>query len=293
LTQTTPTDVYQWDHPPGQLSQGSILLVHGTAPVNIDGIIPGCTPKYPLGMMPTYRELSEVLTGGGWSTLRYTRPGISQDSVDWDQYMKVDHDAIIDQLNRLFQLMPREKPRVVFCWSGGSLHVPHLPLSEAQALIIVGGISTNRFHNGAMMAGARHANQAAQANQAVQAAPVLRWQETIAEVEAFADMTYEEIAAINKPNGDGPLIRFWQECRLKDNWTYFQKFVELPILVLQGAEDAEVHATQARLWQQLLPYHKITLVEKPDGDHFLGINNQNGAANVGAEILRWLAEVLR
>ena len=114
--------------------------------------------------------------------------------------MKIDHEAIIEQLNRLFQLMPKDKPRVVFCWSGGSLHVPHLPLAEAQAVIIVGGLSTNRFH--------------------------------------------------------------------------------------------KVHATQAHLWKQLLPYHKITLIEKPGGDHFLGINNQSGAATVGAETLRWLAEVI-
>ena len=40
-------------------------------------------------------------------------------------------------------------------------------------------------------------------------------------------------------------------------------------------------------------YHKITLVEKPGGDHFLGTNNQSGAAAVGAEILKWLAEVVR
>jgi len=279
---TQPMQDFVWiDHPPGQPSKGSILLVHGTAPMNIDGVIPGCTPKYPLGLIPTYKELSEVLTGGGWSTLRYTRPGVSQDSVDWDQYMKVDHDAIIEQLNRLFELMPKDKPRVVFCWSGGSLHVPHLPLAQAQALIIVGGLSTNRFHNAAMMAGAESAHGAEQ------------WQSTIAEVESFANMTYEEIAAINRPNGDGPLIRFWQESRLKDNWTYFQKYIDLPILILHGSEDAEVHATQARLWQQLLPYHKITLVEKPGGDHFLGTNNQSGAATVGAEILKWLAEVVR
>lgn len=264
-------DLVKWDHPVGIESRGSILLVHGTAPMNIDGDIPGCDSSYSLGCMSLYKELSKTLTNGGWSTLRYTRSGVNHESINWDEYMKVDHYAIIDQLNRLFKEMPSDKPRIIYCWSGGSLHIPHLPLDEAQGVVMVGGLCTNRIHNALLMAKGSD-----------------NWNDFYKEVEEFEGMTYEEILKANKPNGDGPLIRFWQEIKLKDNWTYLRKHVELPMLILHGSDDNEVPKVQAHLWKQLLPYHNITVVEKLGGNHFLGNDNETGAEIVGEEILKWL-----
>lgn len=264
-------DILIWDHPVGVGSKGSILLVHGTAPMDIDGNIPKCDSRYPLGCMSLYKRLSKVLNSGGWSTLRYTRSGVNHESINWNEYMKVDHNVIIEQLNRLFKKMPCEKPRIIFCWSGGSLHIPHLPLEEAQGVVILGGLCTNRIHNALLMTKDKN-----------------RWNKFHEEVEEFESMTYEEILKVNKPRGDGPLIRFWQEIKLNDNWTYFRKHVKLPILILHGSDDTEVHLIQAHLWKQLLPYHNITVVEKPGGNHFLGNDNKTGAEIVGREILKWL-----
>jgi len=51
-------DIIKWEHPVGSESRGSILLVHGTAPMNIDGNIPMCGYDYPLGSMSIYKKLS-------------------------------------------------------------------------------------------------------------------------------------------------------------------------------------------------------------------------------------------
>lgn len=118
------------------------------------------------------------------------------------------------------------------------------------------------------------------------------WDNFNKEVEAFENMEYEEIIKINRPHGDGSLLRLWQEIRLKDNWKYFRKFTRLPILILHGTDDCEVHPVQARLWNQLLPYHNIKVVEKYGCNHFLGNDNETGSETVGAEILKWLEDLL-
>ncbi len=269
-------DNIKWDHPEGMESRGSILLVHGTAAMNLEGNIPGVSyEKYPLGAMSLYEQLSKVLTSNGWSTLRYTRHGVYQDRINFDEYMKVDHNVIIEQLNRIFDEMPSNKPRIILCWSGGSLHVPHMPLDEADAVVIIGGIATKRFHNALMLA----QNQD-------------QYKKFIEEIQEIENMSYDEILKINKPFGnDGPFIRFWQETKLNDNWRYFMKYVDLPILILHGSEDKEAHIEQAYLWKKLLPYHNITLVEKSNGNHFLGTDKENGAEVVGSEVLKWLSNL--
>lgn len=266
-------DNIKWDHPEEMESKGSILLVHGTAAMNLKGNIPGISlEQYPLGAMSLYEKLSKVLTAQGWSTLRYTRSGVYKDRIDWDEYMKVDHKAITDQLNRIFNKMPSNKPRIILCWSGGSLHVPHISLDEVEGVVIIGGLSTKRFHNALMMSKSLE-----------------EYKKYIEELQVIENMSYEEILKINKPNGlDGPFIRFWQESKLNDNWTYFKKYVDLPMLILHGSKDPEVSVEQAYLWKQLLPYHNITLVEKPKGNHFLGNDKENGVEVVGSEVLKWL-----
>lgn len=266
-------DNIKWDHPETMKSKGSILLVHGTAAMNLEGNIPGISfEEYPLGAISLYEKLSRILTSKGWSTLRYTRSGVYQAKINWDEYMKVDFKVIIEQLNRIFNIMPSDKPRIILCWSGGSLHLPHLPLNEADGVVIIGGLSTKRFHNVIM-----------------KAKSLEEYKEYIRETEAIEKMSYEEIMKINKPYGlDGPLIRFWQENKLNDNWTYFKKYVDLPILILHGSDDPEVSVSQAHLWKQLLPYHNITLVEKSNGHHFLGNDRERGAQVVGLEVEKWL-----
>lgn len=269
-------DIIKWDHPEGMESRGSILLVHGTAAMNLEGNIPGISfEQYPMGAMSLYEQLSKMLTSEGWSTLRYTRSGVYLDSINWDEYMKVDYKAIVDQLNRIFNKMPSDKPKIILCWSGGSLHVPHMPLDEADGVVIIGGLSTKRFHNALLVSKSLD-----------------QYKEFIAEIQAVENMSYEEIVKINKPSGlDGPFIRFWQENKLNDNWTYFKKFVDLPILILHGAADPEVPIVQAHLWKQLLPYHNITLIEKNNGDHFLGNDSENGVLIVVSEVIKWLNEL--
>lgn len=267
-------DTIKWEHPVEAESKGSILLVHGTAPMNIDGNIPACGDEYPLGSLSLYKELSRVLAAGGWRTLRYTRDGVYDDSVNWEEYMKVDHNAIIAQLSRLILEMPAEKPRIVFCWSGGSLHVPHLPLELVDGVVILGGICTGKTHNSLMLQ--RDSTS---------------WESFLKEVEEFERMGYEDIIKINRPHGDGPLLRLWQEIRLKDNWQYFRRFTDLPLLILHGTDDREVHLTQARLWNQLLPHHRLRVVEKPGRNHFLGNDNETGSEAVGAEVLKWLDDL--
>ncbi|TOH64976.1 hypothetical protein CGI76_24180 [Vibrio parahaemolyticus] len=116
------------------------------------------------------------------------------------------------------------------------------------------------------------------------------WQDFQKEVESFKTLSEPEIDKINKPNGDGPLKRFWQEIMLNDNWTYFQKHVHIPMLILHGSDDVEVNKSQARLWKELLPFHNIKSVEINGGDHFLNTSYESGASIISREIESWVAE---
>ncbi|HCG6560539.1 TPA: hypothetical protein NJ652_004470 [Vibrio parahaemolyticus] len=263
----------KYDFPEGGESKATILLIHGTAPIYFDGKIPACSTNYKLGCMPTYEMLANELTKRSFSTLRYLRDGVYQDEVRWDEYIDVDHYQIVTQLQTIVSEMPSDKPKVLFAFSGGSIHVSKLDLSDVAGVVIVGGLSTNRFHNAAMNVSNKE-----------------EWQDFQKEVESFKTLSEPEIDKINKPNWDGPLKRFWQEIMLNDNWTYFQKHVHIPMLILHGSDDVEVNKSQARLWKELLPFHNIKSVEINGGDHFLNTSYESGASIISREIESWVAE---
>ncbi len=263
----------KYDFPEGGESRATILLIHGTAPIYFDGKIPGCSTNYKLGCMPTYEMLANELTKRSFCTLRYLRDGVYQNEVNWDEYIDVDHYQIVTQLQTITREMPSDKPKILFAFSGGSIHVTKLDLSEAAGVVIVGGLSTNRFHNAAMNVKNKS-----------------EWQSFQKEIENFRLLSEKEIDKINKPNGDGPLKRFWQEIMLNDNWTYLQKHVDIPILILHGSDDVEVNRSQACIWKELLPFHNIKSVEIYGGDHFLNTCEESGAAIISREIESWVAE---
>lgn len=262
-----------WQHPEGMESKGSILLVHGTSAMNIDGNVPGVTKEqYPLGNMSAYKQLADRFAQERWSTLRYTRRGVHNDHIDWEEYNQVDLPEIMEQLNRLFHMMPSDKPRIIFCWSGGSIHVTQMPLDQADGLVILGGIATTRYHMALSMAKDKE-----------------QYKQYLNEIQSVENMTYEEVLEENGPNQpDGPFVKFWQENNLDDNWTYLKPHVDLPVLILHGTADEEAPFEQSLLWKQLLPIHNITFVEQEGGDHFMQTDHANGADVVMAATVNWL-----
>ncbi len=251
----------------------SILMVQGTAPMYYDGKIPGCPPDYYLGNRALYQELVHELVGYKYRTVRYLRDGVSQSGINWDKYIHVDHYQIIKQLNLIKNSLPESEPKILFCWSGGSLHVSHLDLTDVNGIVIVGGLCTNRFHNAGLKTKSKE-----------------QLKGFMAEVASFAALTSSEIDRINEPNRDGPLKRFWQELHLLDNWRYIESHIEIPMLIMHGDEDEEVDVKQGRLWNQLLPKHNIKYIEVAGGDHFLNTEHTNGAKRIGFEINQWLIE---
>ena len=263
----------KYDVPEGEEWKAAILLIHGTAPIYYDGTIPGCSADYQLGTRPIYDMLTYELNQRSFSTVRYLREGVYKKQVNWEEYIKVDHYQIVSQIEKIVKEMPKNKPKILFAFSGGSIHLSQLDLSKIDGVVIVGGLCTNRFHNAAL--NMRNKGE---------------WKRFQEEIERFRLLSEEEIDKINKPNGDGPLKRFWQETMLKDNWVYFQKYVDLPILILHGSNDSEVHRSQASMWKALLPLHNIKYVEVDGGDHFLNTPEESGASIISCELDVWSVE---
>jgi len=204
-------------------SKGTILLIHGTAPQNIDGQLPvervqkllkEKDPSHYI-IQPTYRNLAKELNALGWDTVRYTRLGVYQDHVDAAEYSKTDLKNIMGQLNSIWKELPKNKPRVVFAWSGGSIHVLQLPLSEASAVIILGGIATKRTE--VMKLRAKDKQELAQIEKEMDGV-----------VKAEGKIPRTDMVGLDMPYG-----RFWDENHLNDNWTYLRKLHNL-LHSLQG-----------------------------------------------------------
>lgn len=266
------------NHPQGMESKGTILLVHGTAAMNIDGNIPGVTAEqYTIAQMSLYKRLSDKFLEAGWSTLRYTRAGVLEDRINYEEYNKVDLPVIMEQLNTLLESLPSDKPRIILCWSGGSVHALQMNLEKAEGLIILGGFSTKRYH------------MALQNTENIDF-----YKQIISETKDVEAMTYEEALEVHRPNNpDGPFIKFWQEDQLKDNWCYLKNHPELPTLILQGTADPEVPIIQARLWKELLPLHNITTVEIEGGDHALNTSREKGPEVISREVTKWLENIIK
>ena len=99
-----------YDKALGGEEKGTVLLIHGTAPMNIDGIIP-CNPSL-YGGQPLYAFLARDLNELGWNTVRYTRTGVYEDKVDWVEYGVTDLANIVGQLDLIWDMLPQDKPRV-------------------------------------------------------------------------------------------------------------------------------------------------------------------------------------
>ncbi len=260
-------------------NKGTILLVHGTAPQNIDGSVPIpklqekislTNPDHYL-IKPFYKDLSNYLNSFGWNTVRYTRIGVYHDSVRNEEYCKTDLNNIMVQLKTIFNAIPNDKPRIVFSWSGGSIHALQLPLNDLDGLVIFGGIATKRtdLHNYSRISKKQKNDIQKQLDEILSArAEVLR-----------TDML----------NLDMPFGRFYDENDLNDNWTYLKPFNKLPTLILHGKNDNEVNVRQAEFWKVKLSNHNITEIFKDNANHAWGCSgNQDDSEDLASVINAWL-----
>ena len=125
-----------------RLKKGSILLIHGSAPFNEDGLVPDVRAgKY--AKTQFYKNLALELEKQGWSVVRYSKPGVFHDHIDFQIYKTTDVRVLGQQLQDVWNHLPKYSPRLVFAWSEGSLHVSTLPMHEIDGVILVGAISTN------------------------------------------------------------------------------------------------------------------------------------------------------
>lgn len=266
---STPKTAFLLDRAKGSPSIGTILLIHGSAPFNGEGRIPIETnSKY--SKIPFYKGLASALNHRGWDVARYSKPGVTDHGIDFNQYKQTDLKLILDQLQHIWTELPHNKPLVVFAWSEGSLHATQLPLSQASAVILLGGIATNI--RDVIVAQATLEGTA---------------EKTHAELQSLLLAPREDMLGIDRPVG-----RLIDELHLQDNWRYLEPFPELPILILHGEADGEVPVQQALLWQTRLPKHRITLRLRPSGNHMFGVGDSADPEGLADEIQRWLKEVL-
>lgn len=250
-------------------AKGTILLIHGSAPFNEDGRVPLDHDSVYV-RTHFYRDLAQHLGACGWDTVRYAKPGVGANHVDFDLYKKTDLARLTEQIQDLWRTMPKDRPRVVFAWSEGTLHAPLLPLMEATAVILLGAVSTNIKDV-----------IVAQASTAAEREEIDKF---LAELPS---MDREAMLGVDRPVG-----RLVDELRLQDNWRNFVEHPELPLLVLHGDADREVSPSQSRVWQQELPGHAITVVTKPGGNHTFGTDDLLGATELANVVCRWLEHVI-
>lgn len=242
-------------------SRGSILLVHGSAPFNMEGRIPIAGLRSPYAKDRFYRDLSATLLRAGWSVLRYNKVGVHLNSVDRQAYAGTDVATLGRQLKNLWRFMPTDRPRIVFAWSEGSLHVRALPMREIGALILLGGISTT-------------------------IGDVIR-----AQGGPPADRLRKELEG--KPRtemmgADRPVGRILDELSFDENWKVLAPLEELPVLVIHGIADKEVPVSQAEVWKRRLPAGRITVVTRERRDHRFMSAGRYDVAPLAKEITTWL-----
>lgn len=262
-------------------SNGTILLIHGTAPQNIDGQISvpkahehlnKTDPEHYM-IKKTYRKLSKHLNKLGWNTVRYTRLGVYSQNINLIEYGQTDLKNIVDQLKAIWAMIPSNRPRVAFAWSGGSVHVLQLPLKQADAIIILGGIATKRTDIFKL----RAKNE----------------KESI-EVQKYLSNVLSQEGKISRTTmlgSDMPYGRFYDENNLNDNWTYLKDHKSLPVLILHGDMDKEVDLSQAKLWNKNLPQNKIKTIIKAKGNHAYGTQgNQPDMKDLAVTMNTWLSK---
>ncbi len=251
---------YILEHPKDRRSRGSILLVHGSAPFNLDGRIP-IESDSPYARTAFYRDLSKGLLAAGWSTLRYNKPGVHDDQVDGSEYAASDFEMLGKQLVSLWAILPTECPRIVFAWSEGSLHVRALPMGAIDAVVLLGGIATT-------------IGDIIQA----QGGPSL-------------DQLRGELAGKDRRQMlgvDRPVGRLVDELAFQDNWKVFSGAPSPPLLILHGDQDREVPVTQVKVWEDRLPCRRVTVVVGKGYDHRFMPQAEYNPMLVVQEITAWL-----
>lgn len=258
---SAPAD-FVLERPAGEL-RGSVLLVHGSAPFDRDGRIPGGGTS-PYADEPFFRDLAAALRAQGWATLRYDKPGVGPAGVDSDRYSRTDLADLSSQLRRLWTVLPAEKPRIVFAWSEGTLHVGALPAREIAAVMLLGAIATGL-------------GDAVEAQGGPPAAMLRK------ELEA---KDRRAMLGVDRPAG-----RALDELALGPNWRTFAA-VGAPMLVLHGGADRDVPVRQAALWQPALPGLDLTVKVGEGLDHRFMTPGRYEPERPAAEIAAFLERVL-
>lgn len=249
-----------------KFQKGTILLIHGSAPFNQDGRVPDARAgRY--SKTEFYKTLAQELEKDGWNVVRYNKPGVYQDRIDFDIYKTTDLAILGKQLNELWSTLPTDKPRLVFAWSEGSLHAALLPLNEVDGVILLGGISSN-------------------------IRDVIFWQSREEgsnienQLKDLEGMPRTEMLGLDRPAG-----RLIDELRLPNNWTRFRQSPNLPILILHGESDSEVPVSQAFNWEKEIGPNQITTVLKTNANHMFGFGEADGSEAIAAEIQLWWGNI--
>jgi hypothetical protein len=245
-------------------SFGTILLIHGSAPFNVDGVIPGASRDLRYVSEPFFRDLSIRLRAKGWAVARYSKPGVSDTRINFNDYRRTSYRCLCQQLQQIWTNLPNGK-RIVFAWSEGTLHVRALPLSQMSGVILLGGIATNI---GDVIA-AQGGPDSSQMKQMLMSRDPL------------------DMLGMDRPVG-----RLLEELELEDNWKVFLPYPNLPLLILHGGKDEEVNVQQARTWREQLPNHKLTVRIGDTLDHRYMPTGQYKPDLPSDEIITWLNETL-
>lgn len=246
---------------------GSILLIQGSAPFDCDGNVPDKRAgRYQKTNF--YLNLASSLEAMGWKVFRYSKPGVTQAGIDFNEYKKTDLSVLGKQLNNIWGTMPKDQPRIVFAWSEGSLHVHLLPMREIDGVVLLGGISTNI--RDVVLSQAKNAQDR---------------KNTENELSQVPTMAREEMLGLDRPAG-----RLIDEFNMKDNWIYFSDFPLTRMLVLHGDADQEVSVAQAYEWKKHLPKNNIEIEIGSGLNHSFGAGDVHGAAKIVELISSWWAE---
>jgi len=244
-------------------SLGTILLIHGSAPFNLDGVIPGASRDMRYASEPFFRDLSIRLRAKGWGVARYSKPGVSDTRVNFNEYRRTSYKRLSRQLQQIWTNLPSGR-RIVFAWSEGTLYPRALPLSQMSGVILLGGIATNI---GDVIA-AQVGPGSSQMKQMLMSRDPL-------------DML----------GTDRPVGRLLEELALEDNWKAFLPYPNLPMLILHGGKDEEVNVQQARAWREHLHNHKLTVRIGDTLDHRYMPRNQYRPDLPSDAIITWLNEI--
>jgi hypothetical protein len=247
--------------------KGTILLIHGQAPTNIDGRIPA-EGKSKYIKIYMFRNLADKLNELGWDVVRYGKYGVYADHVDYDKYKKTDLAFTVSQIQDVWNKMPKGKPVIVFAVSEGTLHVHFLPLKKTDAVILLGAISKNIRDT--FLDAAKTPEERRQIKE---------------RLDSAFNMKRDKMLGKSAPAG-----RYVDEINMKDNWTYYKKYKTVPFLILHGESDEEVKLYQSKIWKEKLPDHDITVITKPNGNHIYGTGDSFDAKELATTMDKWLTE---